>query len=282
MATRPAFSIFVGKSLLVNKAKVQPPVAVLLPCLGVVLVRGTLGLGHGSPLALLALVERLQHRPLHQQRDEAEGADGDEHGVAALVVRGVVGSVNLRPRDGAHLHHDVVRRRRHGPLLDVKRVLRDPGRDDGVEVRVARDERHEREALPRPAAVRDRQHGGQQGQDPRLAKEAVEGALVEVVAAVCQGQHRDDLERSGWDREHVGVKGRVAELAELICKVRLHRSGGNVGDEAHKVESPDRGVLPGVEDVLPLDRLLQCCSALCGIVAENAVDHYDLLALRVP
>ena len=56
------------------------------------------------------------------------------------------------------------------------------------------------------SSSRERQQCGKEGQGPELADEAVEGALVEVLTALGQRQHEDDLEHGRRDGEHVGIE----------------------------------------------------------------------------
>ena len=177
-----------------NKPEIKPGIAFGLPRFGIILIVPLLLSRHGFPLLLLPPIEVRQKQPLDDKSGEGEGAYGYQYGVPSREVGGVVGPVDLRPDQGPNLHDDVVSRGGDGALLHVEGVLRDPGRDDGMEVGVARDERHQREAGPLPPAVGKGQEGDQQRHDPELAEKAVEGALVEIVAAVGQSQHGDDLE----------------------------------------------------------------------------------------
>lgn len=53
-----------------------------------------------------------------------------------MVVRRVIGPVDLGADEGADLYNHIVSSGRDGPLLDIKAVLRDPRRHYWVKVRI--------------------------------------------------------------------------------------------------------------------------------------------------
>jgi len=64
---------------------------------------------------------------LDDEGDERERTDGDEHFVAFLVVRRLIGAVDLGADQRADLYDHVVGRSCDGTFLDVEGVLGDPG-----------------------------------------------------------------------------------------------------------------------------------------------------------
>ncbi|CRK09327.1 hypothetical protein BN1723_009043, partial [Verticillium longisporum] len=96
-----------GRASLVGVAEVETLVAVYLAGLNIVLVDVTVLVGHGGPLLLLLAVEVDDDLALDNEDDEGKGADGDEHRVALLEVRAVVGAVDLAANETAHLDNDV-------------------------------------------------------------------------------------------------------------------------------------------------------------------------------
>jgi len=138
------------------KPKIQPLIPIpLSPCL-LLLIYLHLLLTHRAPNALFLAVELAEIFALREEGEEGEGADGEEDFVARVVVGCVVGAVDFlrgrlegwigRGRGGkrtgsnhrANLHNDVVIRSRNGAFFDVEGVFGDPGRDNGVEVRIYR------------------------------------------------------------------------------------------------------------------------------------------------
>lgn len=151
-----------------------------------------------------------------------------------------------------------------------------------MEIGVARDERDKCEAGPFPTAVGQGEQRDEQRENPDLANETVEAALAKLVAAPRKEEHGDDLQRGRRDGEHVGLEGGEAQTAEGQGQVALHRGGRDVGYQADEEETPEGGVAECILDVLPGDWFFECREALGWVVAEDAVHHDDLLALRVP
>lgn len=118
------------KSKSVLEPEVQPQVALPLALDRVSLIVGLLLHRHLAPQALLARVQ--QHEILAQddEGDDAQRTDGDEDLVALVVVRAVVGAVDLRANERANLHDDVVSRGRERALLHVEGVFGYPGAYD--------------------------------------------------------------------------------------------------------------------------------------------------------
>lgn len=188
-----------------------------------------------------------------------------------MVVWAIIGAVNLRANKRTDLHHDIVRRGGDGSLFHVEAVFADPACHDGVEVGVSRDQGDERETAPFASAVGQGHQGDEAGHDPELADKGVQGPLVEVVAAVRQAQHGDDLEDGGRDRQDVGIKGRVSETLEREGQVGLHGCRGDVGHQPDEVETPHGLVFPCLADVFPGGGLLDGGEALGGVIAEDAL-----------
>lgn len=111
---------------LVREPKVIPLIAILLAGLFVILVGCPFLRSHRLPRRILLLVQVHQDLALDNESDEAEAADGHQDRVTTLVVRGVVGAIDLGADERADLHNDVVRGRGDGSLLDVECVFRDP------------------------------------------------------------------------------------------------------------------------------------------------------------
>jgi len=138
------------------------------------------------------------------------------------------------------------------------------------------------ETAPFVSTSRQSEQSHEERQAPELANEAVESAFGEVIAAVRQRQHQDDLQHRRRNRQHVGVESRKADTLQSQGKVALHRRSRNVCHQADEVQSPHRLVTPGAEDVAECSRLLQGRNTLGGIVAQNSVDHDCLFVLSVP
>ena len=127
----------------------------------------------------------------------------------------------------------------------------------------------------------------------------MECPFVEVLAAVGQGEHEDNLQYGGGDGKHVTVEGRKADSLECQRKVALNRCRRYVSDETDEVEAPHRAVFPCVDDVSESGRLFERRETLSRIVAEESlrlvserggstdwkiahVDHDDFLTFGVP
>jgi hypothetical protein len=50
----------------------------------------------------------------------------------------------------------------------------------------------------------------------------MEGALIEVLAALGQGKHQDDLKHSGWNGKHIGVEDGELEVPKREGEVGLY------------------------------------------------------------
>lgn len=165
---------------------------------------------------------------LGEESHQRERADGDENLVSRLVVWYVPRPVYLAANQGAYLHDDILDPRHSfsngstviskmmlagekayiccgcdSALLHAEAIFGYPGRDNGVEVRVTRNESDQGKAFPIPATVRNREEGGEKRDQPELSKEAVEGSLVEILAAIRECQHRDDLDAGRRRGQHV-------------------------------------------------------------------------------
>lgn len=140
-----------------------------------------------------------------------------------------------------------------------------------MEVRVARHQSDQSEAFPIPAPIRDREQGGEKGDQPELAEEAVKGTLVEVLAAVRERQHRDDLDGGRGGSQHVRGEGREAEVLECQGEVGLDGRRRDVGDEPNEVQAPDRLVGPSILDVLEGGRFPESGKTFRGVVSQDTL-----------
>jgi hypothetical protein len=114
-------------SLLVFEPKLQSRIPVPLPLLQVRLIRRSLVHTHRLPRPLFRLIQPHQPPPLHHQRHERQGADGDENLIAAVVVGRVVFAVDLTGDHGTDLHDHIVGGGREGTLFNGEGVFRYPG-----------------------------------------------------------------------------------------------------------------------------------------------------------
>lgn len=169
-----------------------------------------------------------------------------------------------------------------------------------MKVGIARDHGSNGESPPVVPVGRQSKQRSQQRQRPELPQEAVEGPLLEEIAALGQRQHEDDLQRGRGDGQHVCVEGGEAEPFEGQRQVRLHGGLRDIRDEADEVQPPHGLVAPGVEDVGHGGAVVDVGEAFGGVVAEEAlhlldgtrnrgnseretyIDHDDFLALGVP
>lgn len=92
----------------------------------------SLRLGHGIPPLIAPLVPP-HIVDLDQTVDyNVHAHNGEQLLLAAAVLRGVVGSVDVGGNDGTSLHKHVVARGRDGSQSDAVRVARVPGHLDGM------------------------------------------------------------------------------------------------------------------------------------------------------
>nr|GFD59187.1 hypothetical protein [Tanacetum cinerariifolium] len=80
--------------------------------------------------------------------------------------------------------------------------------------------------------------------DPEFAKQNVQRALVEVVRAVRESQHGDDLQERRRNGQHVGVERGESEALERQRQIALDGRRGDVCNQADEVETPHSRVFP--------------------------------------
>lgn len=135
-----------------------------------------------------------------------------------------------------HLDNNVVGGCGNGSLLNVESILRDPCADNGMEVRITRDQGDDTESSPFATSIWESQQGGKERNHPDLSKQAVERTLVEILGTVSETQHSDDLDSGrGSGKKVTGQSAEVADPLKSQSEIGLNRSGGDVCNKTDKV-----------------------------------------------
>ena len=108
-----------------------------------------------------------------------------------------------------------------------------------MHIRVRDQQRTQRILDPRVRAGGKGDECREEDDPPDLRDETREGALVDLLAEVGDGEDGADPDDLGGDREQVGVEGGEAEGFEGESEVGAGRGEGDVGGESHEVELED-------------------------------------------
>lgn len=214
--------------------------------------------------------------------EEVPRDDTDEISVSAAVMWLIILTVDVRSNDGGGLNAHVVQSGADSSCAHRTGVSRRQSDQDWVDVWVS--DKHDAEDILGPWAGTFWQDckGDDEWQHVDLAAENHEESVVDLLREPDEQDHLEQEQEVCRDGEQVDLEGRPAELTKGEGEVRGNRYVGQVPSQTKEVKWPHVVVGECLPKKLEGKTLTVVHVSLSWIIAKNAVDHDDFLALCEP